>query len=298
MSNNVCEFVGPALATVLVLGVGAGEAFAFDAATFVVSAVLLIRMSPRRREAAAGAEVAGGDEDRSRSSPSSGSATREVRARAWVWATLLSASATLFLGLAPWFVLGPVVAEENYGGTDVYGIVTAALGAGTIVGAIAGHPLAAAAPDAARTDHGGALVPDGASCTRSARRSRSSFRPRSSAASASSLFDVWWITALAERIPPDRLSRVSSYDWMVSLGLLPVGYLLAGPLADAVGASRGARRRLGAGDGRLAARAAAAREPDAGADRRAGPVHGADDRRDADRLPRLLSRLDLTNSRE
>jgi predicted MFS family arabinose efflux permease len=49
------------------------------------------------------------------------------------------------------------------------------------------------------------------------------------------LFDVWWLTALAERIPPDRLSRVSSYDWMVSLGLLPVGYLLAGPLADALG---------------------------------------------------------------
>ena len=59
MSNNVCEFVGPALATALVLGVGAGEAFAVDAATFVVSAALLIRMSPRRREGAAGAELAG-----------------------------------------------------------------------------------------------------------------------------------------------------------------------------------------------------------------------------------------------
>ena len=34
MSNNVGEFVGPALATLLVLGVGAGAAFALDAATF------------------------------------------------------------------------------------------------------------------------------------------------------------------------------------------------------------------------------------------------------------------------
>ena len=50
------------------------------------------------------------------------------------------------------------------------------------------------------------------------------------------LFDVWWLTALAQRIPPDKLSRVTSYDWMVSLGLLPLGYLLAGPLADALGA--------------------------------------------------------------
>ena len=49
------------------------------------------------------------------------------------------------------------------------------------------------------------------------------------------LFDVWWLTALAERIPPDKLSRVSSYDWMVSLALLPLGYVLAGPLASALG---------------------------------------------------------------
>ena len=51
------------------------------------------------------------------------------------------------------------------------------------------------------------------------------------------LFDVWWQTALAQRIPPHALSRVSSYDWMGSLALLPLGYLLAGPAAEAFGAS-------------------------------------------------------------
>ena len=49
------------------------------------------------------------------------------------------------------------------------------------------------------------------------------------------LFGIWWETALAERVPPHTLSRVSSYDWMGSLALLPVGYLLAGPLGDALG---------------------------------------------------------------
>jgi hypothetical protein len=51
------------------------------------------------------------------------------------------------------------------------------------------------------------------------------------------LFGVWWDTALAERVPPHLLSRVSAYDWLVSLSLLPVGYALAGPLGDALGAS-------------------------------------------------------------
>jgi len=51
------------------------------------------------------------------------------------------------------------------------------------------------------------------------------------------LLEVWWITALAERVPPDRLSRVTSYDWMVSFALVPVGYVLAGPLAEQFGAA-------------------------------------------------------------
>jgi hypothetical protein len=47
--SNLAFMLGPALATALVLGVGAGEAFAFDAATFVFSAVLLTRVRPRVR---------------------------------------------------------------------------------------------------------------------------------------------------------------------------------------------------------------------------------------------------------
>lgn len=235
MSNNFCEFVGPALATALVLGVGAGEAFALDAATFVVSAAFLIRMRPRRREGALGAAVAGDDPDSESLRTQLRAGFAEVRARAWVWAVLLGASATLFLGLAPWFVLGPTIAEDNYGGTGIYGVVEAALGAGTIVGAIVAirwrplHPMriglvlaALWCPMAVAYALGAPLAV---------------VLPMAVVGGFGfSVFDIWWMTALAERIPPDRLSRVSSYDWMVSLGLLPIGYLLAGPLAEAIGA--------------------------------------------------------------
>jgi len=47
---------------------------------------------------------------------------------------------------------------------------------------------------------------------------------------------IWWETALAHHIPPEALSRVSAYDWMGSLALLPVGQAVAGPLATAFGA--------------------------------------------------------------
>ena len=47
---------------------------------------------------------------------------------------------------------------------------------------------------------------------------------------------IWWETALVRHIPPNALSRVSAYDWMGSLALLPLGYAIAGPLASALGA--------------------------------------------------------------
>ena len=47
--ETMAEFLGPALATALVLLVGPGFAFAIDAATFLVSAAFLVRLRPRER---------------------------------------------------------------------------------------------------------------------------------------------------------------------------------------------------------------------------------------------------------
>jgi MFS family permease len=51
-----------------------------------------------------------------------------------------------------------------------------------------------------------------------------------------SLVTIWWISALAHHIPAHALSRVSAWDWMGSLALLPLGYLIAEPLAAWLGA--------------------------------------------------------------
>lgn len=241
LSNNIGEFAGPALATALVLGLGAGWAFALDAATFLLSAALLSRVRPRRREIAPSlvAEPAPGLPPEGAPAPAGVWADirdgfREVRSRDWVWATLASFCVALFTGLAPWFVLGPLVAREQYGEIGVYGVVSAVLGIGTIAGSLIGigwrprFPMRAAMlaiilwPAAAVLYAVGVtlwlVVP-----------------AMLIGGGGIALFDVWWTTALAERIPADKLSRVSSYDWMVSLALLPLGYVLAGPLASALG---------------------------------------------------------------
>ena len=232
MSNNIAEFAGPALATVLVLGAGAGWAFALDAATFVLSAAFLTRVRPRRRAVAA--EPAPPAQERESVWASIREGSREVRAHVWVWATLASFCVALFCGLAPWFVLGPGIAREQYGHIAIYGLVEAALGFGTILGSLAGvgwrprYPIRTAMLVVLMWPLASILYATGVTLILVV--------PATVVAGGGiALFDVWWLTALAERIPPDKLSRVASYDWMVSGGLLPLGYVLAGPLAAALG---------------------------------------------------------------
>jgi predicted MFS family arabinose efflux permease len=232
LSNNIGEFAGPALATALVLGLGAGWAFALDALTFLISAALLTRVRPRRRAVASAVETAPG---RVSVRTEMREGFREVRSRAWVWATLAAFCVALFAGLAPWFVLGPVVAREQYGHIGVYGVVAAAVGIGTIIGSLLGigwrprFPMRAAMLAILLWPAAAILYATGVTLV--------IVLPTTLVGGAGiALFDVWWMTALAERIPADKLSRVSSYDWMVSLALLPLGYVLAGPLAQALGA--------------------------------------------------------------
>ena len=50
-----------------------------------------------------------------------------------------------------------------------------------------------------------------------------------------SLPDTLWFTALQEHIPPDAISRVSSYDWLGSIALRPLGYAVVGPAIASIG---------------------------------------------------------------
>jgi len=44
-----------------------------------------------------------------------------------------------------------------------------------------------------------------------------------------------WFTLMQSHVPNEMLGRVSSLDWLVSFGLTPVSFALAGPAAEAFG---------------------------------------------------------------
>jgi MFS family permease len=226
-SENLAVLIGPVLATVLVIGVGAGEAFALDAATFVLSAVLLLGVHPRQRGPSAPApapvlrELHAG--------------WREVITRPWVWVTILAYTFIVMTVYAQWYALAPVISRDFYGGAGVFGVLEAVAGAGALLAALAGvvwrpaKPLRAGLILALLWPAAGLAFALGAPLgVVIVWMFASGF--------GFALLMIWWEVALAEHIPPYALSRVSAYDWAGSLLLLPVGFLIAGPLADALGA--------------------------------------------------------------
>ena len=224
--ETVAEFVGPALATALVLGVGPGFAFAIDAATFLVSAAFLVRLRPRARGAPA---------VRTTLLTELREGWAEVRSRTWVWVIIVAFSLALLTSFGPWMTLGPTVSEERFDTRAVYGILAAAFGAGTIAGALIGFRWRPRYPMRA-----GMLLalpwPGAAACFALGLPVALLVIAFVAAGCGLMLFGIWWETALAERVPPQFLSRVTAYDWMGSLALLPLGYVLAGPLGEAFGA--------------------------------------------------------------
>ena len=47
---------------------------------------------------------------------------------------------------------------------------------------------------------------------------------------------VVWNTLMHTLVPQDMIGRVSSFDWFVSTGLIPVSFALTGPVAELIGA--------------------------------------------------------------
>jgi MFS family permease len=223
---NLAFLVGPALATVLVLGIGAGEAFIFDAATFVISAILLLGVRPRLR----GEELAQGSVLHDLRA-----GWHEVRSRSWVWVTIAAFTGAMFCVYAQWYALAPVIARNVYGSVGVFGVLESVAGVGALCGALvalrwrparplrAGLLMVLAWPAQDAVFALGAPLAFVIACA-------------FATGFGFSLLSIWWETALAQHIPPHALARVSAYDWMGSLALLPLGFLVAGPLAAALGA--------------------------------------------------------------
>lgn len=161
---------------------------------------------------------------------------REVTSRTWLWAVVLQFAVVNAVVAAAEAVYGPQVAEEQLGGARPWGLALAAFGVGTVggallmtrwkprrlllTGALCIFPLAL--PSAALA------VPVSVPVL---------IAVMLGAGLLVEMFAVLWMTALHQEIPEEKFSRVSSYDWLGSLGMVPIATALAGPVESVVGRS-------------------------------------------------------------
>ena len=227
-TRSVANVAGPAVAGVVIVLGEPGSVIAIDALTFAVSAACLIALRP-----APGAAGEGTDDDedflaRLRTG------WREVRARPWLTAGLGAMAAYHVFVLPAVFVLGPALAASELDGASSWAVIVACWGIGTGVG-----NLVALRADIRRPVMVAALALVGA-CTQgviigSGLGTAGIAALELLAGVASSLFFTLWDTSIQEQVPPQAVSRVSSYDFSVSLGLMPLGMAVAGPIAATAG---------------------------------------------------------------
>jgi DHA3 family tetracycline resistance protein-like MFS transporter len=226
----VFRLIGPAIAGFVIAAVGPGWAFAFDAATFLVSAVAIaaIRARPELRSTE--------DHGPRRMIADVREGLRYVRGQPWIWATLVSAMLSLLVFLGPMEVLVPFLVKNRLDlGPESLGAIFAAGGVGSILMAIVigslGQPRRRVTVMYAAWSGGVLLLAIYGLMTSLWHALLASFVT----AALFELGQVIWTTMLQQRVPRDLLGRVSSLDWLVSTGLVPVSFALTGPAAELFG---------------------------------------------------------------
>jgi DHA3 family tetracycline resistance protein-like MFS transporter len=231
----MARLLGPAVGGIIVGAAGPGGAFLLDAVTFALSAVLLARIRYRRVASQAPA-------DRSLTGTLAG--VREglgfVRSHRWCWVWLVGALFGLLAYTGPVDMLLPFILRNEMGLTPsqaayYLGTVLAFGGVGSItmsllvgqldlprrfvttmylaeivgVGMLAVYGLMTAVWQAVLAS----LILNG----------------------MFAYADIAWTTLLQRHVPRRLLGRVSSVDWLTSLGLLPLSFAVVGPLAVTFG---------------------------------------------------------------
>jgi MFS family permease len=234
-ANSLDQFVrpialrlaGPALGGALVAGLGLGGAFALNAASFLASAFAILLMRPPAHP-------------RSEHAQSSIAAVREgfvfVRRRVWLWGTLLSAAIGYLAFMGPAEVLLPyLVKNELDASASDLGLIFAAGGVGAIGAALLmgqrGHPSRDVTFMYATWTLATLAIAGYGLATASWQLMVACllFNALETAGT------IVWATIKQRHVPRSMLGRVSSLDWLVSIGLLPVSFALTAPIAGLAG---------------------------------------------------------------
>jgi MFS family permease len=230
LSENATAILGPAVAGVIVVGVGAGWGLAADATTFILSAAFLAALRidlalhvARERTTSLLTELRDG--------------WKAFSSRRWLLISVGYFTLMFAFGFSVLRVLGPEVCEKALGGAGAWAAISAVTGVGALVGGLfalrwkPAHPLRAAFT----------ISLFGAPLTLLLLGAHAALWLILLTALiegvTGTFFNAVWFTAMQQAVPAEELSRVTSWDAVGSYALQPVGLALAGPTAALIGVS-------------------------------------------------------------
>jgi hypothetical protein len=227
LSYSVLSIAGPAIGALIVAAGSPAWAITIDAITFFASAALTASMRLTATVRIASASILGDLRD----------GWREFIQRSWAVAMVASFGLFQLTYFPALLVLGPLVAKAELGGATAWGTILAIESAGAVVGGMFALRLRFRRPLVASQL---LVLPAGLMLAALALPlpliglAVISFANGIGFAVGNTL----WMTALQRNVPEHALSRISSFDWLGSVALNPVGYALIGPIAAAIGTSQ------------------------------------------------------------
>ena len=250
LSRNVGFLLGPVPGAICAALFGMASAFAFDGLTYGISALCLLALRLPPSTAPSPVEVpahpAEADEARNHASQGIRGAMRDARdglryvfSVPWLWVTVL-ASPLVGAGFAGamWVSLPRLVRDVYGAGVWLIGAVATADAVGSILAALA-------IGNASRLRRGivayGAVLVGGCALIACALPLPRPVEPAIVIAASAlvgaglAIFMILWGTLQQEKVPNDKLGRVSSITQLGVASTLPGGLVLAGLLADHIG---------------------------------------------------------------
>jgi MFS family permease len=224
LSYSVLSIAGPAIGALIVAAGSPAWAITIDSITFFVSAALIASMHLSTTVRIASASILGDLRD----------GWREFTQRSWAVAMVVSFGLFQLTYFPALLVLGPLVAKRELGGAAAWGTILAVESLGAVLGGMFALRVRFKRPLVACQL---LVLPCGLLLAALAVP-----LPLVGLAVISfavgigfALGNTLWMTALQRNVPEHALSRISSFDWLGSVALNPVGYALIGPIAGAVG---------------------------------------------------------------
>lgn len=241
--RNATKIFGPSLSGVLVVAAGGGPAVAFDAATYLFAAACLRTLSTTSRPSRPPKPSCPPEDPNKEHREPKPTILTDIREGwdqfigfRWVWTVSATFCLMNLVQTGTWQILGPDL-TKHVSGAAAWGFVLSARGVGLLLMstlltrltirrflatgqlmvALSGLPLLALGAGL----HAPYLI-------------AAAFV----AGLGSAVGSVSWDTSLQEHVPPQALSRVCSFDDLLSYAAIPVGQLSVGPLASAFGGFR------------------------------------------------------------